>query len=72
MIQNYHNDPLYQNYMAPCYPIFIQIKYLLTNISGKKSVRNAKNDILNVVLSFYLSSSAKLAQMDKDLSLLLC
>ncbi len=48
MIQNYLSDPLLQNYMAPCYPIFIQIKYLLNSITGKKFAKSVKNDILNV------------------------
>lgn len=48
MIQNYLNDSLMQNYLAPNYPIFIQIKFLLNSMGAKKSVRNAKNDILHV------------------------
>jgi len=48
MIQNYQNDPLLHNYLAPSYPIFIQIKYLITSLSSKKVIRNAKTDITHV------------------------
>jgi hypothetical protein len=34
--------------MAPCYPIFIQIRYLLGTIVNKKTMKTAKNDIVSV------------------------
>lgn len=49
MIQNYQNDPLLHNYLAPSYPIFIQIKYLINGLAAKKSIKNAKQDILYVI-----------------------
>jgi len=48
MIQNFLSDPMMQNYMAPCYPIFIQIRYLLSTITNKKTMKTAKSDIINV------------------------
>ena len=42
-------DPLLQNYMASCYPIFIQIRYLIGTISNKKSMKTAKSDIIHVI-----------------------
>ena len=50
MIQNFITDPLLHNYMAPCYPIFIQIRYLLGSITNKKSMKTAKSDIVSVPL----------------------
>ncbi len=55
MIQNFITDPLIHNYMAPCYPIFIQIRYLLGTITNKKSMKTAKSDIVSVNLSFILA-----------------
>lgn len=50
MIQNFITDPLLHNYMAPCYPIFIQIRYLLGTITNKKTMKTAKSDIVTVIL----------------------
>lgn len=55
MIQNFITDPLLHNYMAPCYPIFIQIRYLLGTITNKKSMKTAKSDIVSVPLFFNLA-----------------
>ena len=55
MIQNFITDPLLHNYMAPCYPIFIQIRYLLGTITNKKTMKTAKSDIVSVCLIFYFS-----------------
>lgn len=49
MIQNFITDPLLHNFMAPCYPIFIQIRYLLGTIVNKKTMKTAKNDIVSVI-----------------------
>ena len=54
MNQNYQVDPLLHNYLAPSYPIFIQIKYLISGLNAKKAVKNAKSDITHV---FIYSSS---------------
>lgn len=54
MIQNFITDPLLHNFMAPCYPIFIQIRYLLGTIVNKKTMKTAKNDIISVILFFIL------------------
>jgi hypothetical protein len=48
MIQNYQNDPLLNNYLAPSYPIFIQLKSLIHGFAAKKIARNAKTDITQV------------------------
>jgi hypothetical protein len=55
MIQNFITDPLLHNYMAPCYPIFIQIRYLLGTITNKKSMKTAKNDIVSVKIFLFLA-----------------
>ncbi len=39
-----------QNYLAPSYPIFIQIKYLISGLNAKKALKNAKSDITHVSL----------------------
>lgn len=49
MNQNYQADPLVHNYLAPSYPIFIQIKYLINGLNAKKTLKNAKSDILQVL-----------------------
>lgn len=49
MNQNYQADPLVHNYLAPSYPIFIQIKYLINGLNAKKALKNAKSDILQVL-----------------------
>jgi hypothetical protein len=48
MNQNYQADPMLHNYLAPSYPIFIQIKYLISGLNAKKAVKNAKSDIAHV------------------------
>ena len=50
MNQNYQADPLLQNYLAPSYPIFIQIKHLVGTLNAKKAVKNAKADLAYVLL----------------------
>lgn len=49
MNQNYQADPLVHNYLAPSYPIFIQIKYLINGLNAKKALKNAKSDIIQVI-----------------------
>lgn len=56
MIQNFMTDPLLQNIMAPCYPIFIQIRYLLGTITNKKTMKTAKSDIISVKVYIILVS----------------
>jgi hypothetical protein len=51
MIQNYQNDPLLHNYLAPSYPIFIQLKSLILSLSTKKTVRNIRSDLIFVTFS---------------------
>lgn len=70
MNQNYQTDPLLQNYLAPSYPIFIQIKYLINGLNAKKAIKNAKSDIANVSISSF-SSHRALDQRENDLSWLL-
>lgn len=53
MIQNFLSDPMMQNYMAPCYPIYIQIRYLLSTITNKKTMKTAKSDIVNVIIILF-------------------
>ena len=53
MNQNYQADPLLNNYLAPSYPIFIQIKFLISGLSAKKAVKNAKSDITDVKKSSF-------------------
>jgi hypothetical protein len=48
MIQSYQNDPLLHNYLAPSYPIFIQLKSLIQALATKKSPRNIRPDLLFV------------------------
>ena len=48
-------DPLLHNYMAPCYPIFIQIRYLLGTITNKKTMKTAKSDIVSVIFSIIIA-----------------
>lgn len=48
MNQTYPADPLLHNYLAPSYPVFIQIKFLITGLNAKKAVKNAKSDITHV------------------------
>lgn len=48
MNQSYQADPLMQNYLAPSYPIFIQIKFLISGLNAKKALKNAKSDIAHV------------------------
>ena len=48
MIQSYQPDPVLHNYLAPAYPIFIQIKYLISSLNIKKSLKNSKADITQV------------------------
>lgn len=67
MIQNFITDPLLHNYMAPCYPIFIQIRYLLGTITNKKTMKTAKSDIVSVCLIFYFSLSNNKVLRLKDL-----
>ena len=57
MIQNFMTDPLLHNIMAPCYPIFIQIRYLLGTITNKKTMKTAKSDIISVI--FYMTLVSK-------------
>lgn len=68
MIQNFITDPLLHNYMAPCYPIFIQIRYLLGTITNKKSMKTAKNDIVSVKKFLIFSSSWTKDPKPKDSS----
>lgn len=63
MNQSYQADPLMQNYLAPSYPIFIQIKYLISGLNAKKALKNAKSDIFYVK---YLSLSWPLALEQKE------
>ena len=51
MIQSYQNDPLLHNYLAPSYPIFIQLKSLIQALATKKSPRNIRPDLLFVTYS---------------------
>lgn len=51
MIQNYQNDPLVHNYLAPSYPIFIQLKSLIQSLTTKKSTRNIRPDVVFVLLT---------------------
>jgi hypothetical protein len=51
MIQSYQNDPLLHNYLAPSYPIFIQLKSLIQALATKKSPRNIRPDLLFVTHS---------------------
>jgi hypothetical protein len=51
MIQGYQNDPLLHNYLAPSYPIFIQLKSLILGLATKKSTRNIRPDLLFVTPS---------------------
>lgn len=51
MIQSYQNDPLLHNYLAPSYPLFIQLKSLIQGVATKKAGRNVKSDILFVLSS---------------------
>ncbi len=53
MIQNFIADPLLHNYLAPCYPIFIQIRYLLGSITNKKTMKTAKSDIISVIMILF-------------------
>jgi len=53
MNQNYQADPLLHNYLAPSYPIFIQLKYLINGLNAKKAVKNAKSDITHVSIFTY-------------------
>ena len=55
MIQNFITDPFLHNYLAPCYPIFIQIRYLLGSITNKKSMKTAKSDIVSVPFILFLA-----------------
>ena len=55
MIQNFITDPLLHNFMAPCYPIFIQLGYLLGIITNKKSMKTTKNDIVSVIYFLILA-----------------
>jgi hypothetical protein len=48
MIQSYQTDPVLYNYLAPTYPIFIQIKFLISSLNAKKTTKNAKSDITQV------------------------
>lgn len=48
MIQSYQTDPVLYNYLAPSYPIFIQIKFLISSLNAKKTIKNAKSDIAQV------------------------
>ena len=48
MNQNYQSDPLLHNYLAPSYPIFIQLKFLINSLNAKKTLKNAKSDITEV------------------------
>ena len=57
MTQTYQTDPLLHNYMAPSYPIFIQIKYLISGLNAKKSTKSAKSDIVQVnIIDIQLAS----------------
>lgn len=58
MIQNYQNDPLVHNYLAPSYPIFIQLKSLVQGLASKKTVRNIRADLASVIY-FQFSSQQK-------------
>lgn len=49
MIQTYLADSLVKNSRAPSYPIFIALQNYLNTISNKKSMREAKADILMVI-----------------------
>lgn len=55
MIQNFIADPLLHNYLAPCYPIFIQIRFLLGSITNKKSMKTAKSDIVSVFIILFVA-----------------
>ena len=62
MIQSYQTDPVLYNYLAPSYPIFIQIKFLISSLNAKKTIKNAKSDITQVhcsLFSLLLSSALK-------------
>jgi len=66
MIQNYQNDPLLHNYLAPSYPLFIQLKSLIYGFATKKAARNAKTDIIQVINTLY-SWQQNLDQREKGL-----
>ena len=53
MNQIYQTDPLLHNYLAPAYPIFIQLKYLIGGLNAKKALKNAKSDITHVRKSLF-------------------
>ena len=50
MNQNYQTDPLLHNYLAPSYPLFIQLKYLINGLNAKKAIKNVKSDITYVMM----------------------
>jgi hypothetical protein len=71
MIQSYQTDPVLYNYLAPTYPIFIQIKFLISSLNAKKTIKNAKSDITQVI-SVRISSQLKLGLKESDLFCRLC
>lgn len=66
MIQSYQNDPLLHNYLAPSYPLFIQLKSLIQGVATKKTGRNVKSDILFVL--FNLCSSPQNSVLKANVS----
>ena len=53
MIASYQTDPLIHNYLAPSYPIFIQIKNIIQNLIAKKALRKEKQDIQYVYITLF-------------------
>ena len=49
MIQSYQNDLFLQNYMAPSYPVFMQIRHLIISLSNKKNTKTIKQDLSQLV-----------------------
>ena len=66
MIQNYQNDPLMHNYLAPSYPIFIQLKSYIHGLATKKTSRNVRSEIMQVLM-IELSSRPESVPKEKDL-----
>lgn len=44
--------------MAPAYPIYMQIRSIITSLQTKKNIKNAKQDLLQVSVQAYSSSTA--------------
>lgn len=52
MMASYQTDPLIQNYLAPSYPIFIQMRNIIQSLTVKKALRKEKQDIQYVFFNF--------------------